>query len=410
MTCVRIESIAAGGAGVGRLTDGMAVFVPRTAPGDLAEVEVIQRKRRYARGRLLRVLERGPDRVEPDCRHYTDDRCGGCQLQHLAPRAQRQVKARLVAEVLRRIGGLRVEDPELIPSPQLWRYRTRITLAARHGRVGFHRYDRPDQVFELTDCLITHEELIEVWHALARHRDLLPTPLSSLVLRQDRTGRLHVVVVGGGTDAWDARPLAAAVGDSRLSIWWQPPGGGARVVVGPERGFPALAFEQLNPGLAERIRADAIALLRPGEDDIVWDLYGGVGDMAVLLTRAGAEVWMVDRDRRAVAWARRREELRVAPRLRLLAAPVEEALHRLPDPDAVLANPPRQGLHRRVAQCLEKLAARRRGARLAYVSCDPATLARDLSRMPAFHLSRVTTYDLFPQTSHVETLAYLEAQ
>jgi 23S rRNA (uracil1939-C5)-methyltransferase len=410
MTCVRIDDVAAGGAGVGRLPDGMAIFVPRTAPGDLAEVAITQRKQRYAYGRLVGLQERGPDRVEPRCPHFIHDGCGGCQLQHLAPQAQRQLKVKLVREALRRIGGLTVGDPEMIASPSAWRYRARITLAARHGHVGLRRYDRPHEVFELTDCPITREEVMAVWHGIGRHRHLLPTPLSSISLRQDRTGRLHVVVEGGGAGVWGAEPLAAAVADPQLSIWWSPPRGGARVLVGPERGFPALAFEQVNPELGDRIRADTLALLKPAPGDVVWDLYGGVGDTAVLLRRMGADVWMVDRDRRAVGWARGRTELRHAAHVRLIAALVEEALQRLPEPDAVVVNPPRQGLHRRVARYLEQWGTRRPEARVAYVSCDPATLARDLFRMPSLRLLRLTSYDLFPQTSHVETVAYLEAR
>jgi 23S rRNA (uracil1939-C5)-methyltransferase len=180
------------------------------------------------------------------------------------------------------------------------------------------------------------------------------------------------------------------------------------VVAGARTGFPALVFEQANGDFAAQIRAAAVDALGDMAGEIVWDLYGGVGDTARLLAARGAEVWSVDQDRSAVAWARRQGVS--GGSAHYLAGRVEELLHRLPEPAAVVVNPPRAGLHRRVAEALEQWGERRRDvARISYVSCDPATLARDLTRMPAFALRDVRAYDLFPQTAHVETLAVLVA-
>ncbi|MBI2072613.1 MAG: hypothetical protein HYT81_06195, partial [Gemmatimonadetes bacterium] len=138
---------------------------------------------------------------------------------------------------------------------------------------------------------------------------------------------------------------------------------------------------------------------------VVWDLYGGVGDAARLLAARGARVFSVDRDRTAIAWARQRAG--AGQEIEWFAGLVEETLHRLPEPDAVVVNPPRAGLVARVSAALQAWGQSRPGARLCYVSCDPATLARDLTRLPAFSVTRVRAYDLFPHTSHVETLAVL---
>jgi 23S rRNA (uracil1939-C5)-methyltransferase len=410
MTAVLIERIAAGGAGVGRLADGMAIFVQRTAPGDLADVTVTRRKVRYAEGHLVRLERPGPDRVTPRCRHYADDHCGGCQLQHLSPEIQREVKQVIVGEALRRIGRRDVPNPKVVAAPCGWRYRTKITLAAQEDRLGLHSYDRAGAIFQLVECPITSERLMEVWRVLSQHPQLLPPHLDSLVLREDRTKRVHVVVGGGASPEWDARPLARVLADPEVSIWWRPARGAARVLIGPEMGFPPLAFQQINQTLADRIRAEAVEAVGPVEGRVVWDLYGGVGDSAQLLAGRGASVWMVERDRTAVAWARRHVETSAAGRVRCVVALVEEALHRLPEPDAIVANPPRRGLHRHVASWLDRWAAGRPGVPLVYVSCDPATLARDIARMPSFRIREVTAYDLFPQTSHVETLVALEAR
>lgn len=410
MTAVTIERIAAGGDGVGRLADGMIVFVPRTAPGDEVDLEIVERKRRFARARVRQRSASGAERVEPPCRHYEADGCGGCQLQHLAPAAQLEAKRRIVGDALRRIARYEVDDPAIVPAPSAWRYRTRVTLAVGQGRVGFHRFDDPARLFDLEDCPITRERVMELWARVRRERRLLPGSLSGVTLREDRGGGVHLLVETSDAAPWDAAPLAAAVDEPGCSIWWRPGRGAPRVIAGDARGFPVVAFEQVYPEFGWRIRRDAVDALGTLDGKVVWDLYGGVGDTAELLAQRGARVWTVDADRRAIEWGRKREHDGSAPgSVERIAGRVEESLHRLPQPGAVVVNPPRAGMAKVVAAALERWAARSRGARLSYVSCDPATLARDLARLPSLGLAALTAYDLFPQTSHVETLAVLEA-
>jgi 23S rRNA (uracil1939-C5)-methyltransferase len=404
VTLVEIERLAAGGDGVGRLADGLTVFVPRTAPGDVAEVEIIERKARFARGRAVGIARGAPTRVEPACPHYVDDRCGGCQLQHVSLAEQLELKRRIVGDAVRRIGGLAVDDPEITPSPLAWRYRSRITLSVAGRTIGLHRFDDPGEIFPLQDCLITAHPLMDLWGRVRAHVDNLPEDAESLVLRLDRAGAAHLVVAGG-TRPWDAAPLAGAVGVEGVSYWWKPVGGAARVMHGKRTGYPVTAFEQVNPVLAGTIRDAAVAALGDVAGTVIWDLYGGVGDTARALAALGAKVWSVDADRGAIEWART-----VPGDVKFVAARAEDALDRLPEPGGVVVNPPRTGLDRRVCAVLERLAGARRGIRVAYVSCDPATLARDIKRMPSLRLHALGAYDLFPQTAHVEALAVLEAR
>jgi 23S rRNA (uracil1939-C5)-methyltransferase len=403
VSVVKVDRISAGGDGVARLADGMVVFVPRTAPGDEVEIALVERKPRYARGEPLRILRPGPDRIVPECPHYVGERCGGCQLQHLSPGAQREAKREFVGDALRRIGRRDVDNPVVAPAPAMWRYRTKITLAAAGERLGLHQYGRPAAVFTLADCRIAREPLMQLWTALASERRLLPEGLEDLVLREDRDAGLHVIV-GGGRAPWSAEPLARAVGRGDVSYWWRPQRGAARVVGGSGSAFPALAFEQVNPGLAEQIRREAVDLLGDVAGRTVWDLYGGVGDTAALLAARGAVVYSVDQDASAVEWAR---ACLPQDSVTCLVGLVEESLHRLPPPDAVVVNPPRAGLSPRVSGALDQWARERSQAAVCYVSCDPATLARDLGRLPALAIERIRAFDLFPHTSHVETLVLL---
>jgi 23S rRNA (uracil1939-C5)-methyltransferase len=409
MTAVRIHAIATGGDGVGRLPDGVTVFVPRTAPGDLVEIDLTERRSRWARGRIRTLVESSDLRTAPSCPHYEGDACGGCQLQHLTSGAQLAAKGTIVRDLVERVGRRVLDLPEVVPAPAPWRYRTKITLAvtADAAQLGFHRYDHPGTVFDLEDCPIAVAPLMALLRGLRGARDRLPRGVAQVVLRLDREGGGHVVVMGG-EPPWDAAAFAEAFPDPTPAMWWKPADGAVRAVAGAGSAFPVLAFQQVNPVLADRIRRDAAAWLTGAGGAVAWDLYGGVGDGARLLAAAGATVWSVDADRSATAWAER-QPVPAGPPPTYVAGRVEEVLHRLPEPDLVLLNPPRAGAAHRVTQVLERLGQARRVRRIAYVSCDPATLARDLTRLPSYQLRRVAAYDLFPQTAHVEALALLEA-
>lgn len=404
MSAVRILRLAAGGDGVGRLEDGRTVFVPRTAPGDLVELEQVREHRRFARARVNRLLDASPDRTEPRCPHYLEDECGGCQLQHLAIGPQRAARRGFVGDALRRLGKRDVTDPELEPSPREYDYRTKITLSvsADGRRIGLHPLDRADRVFELRWCHITVPPLMTLWGELRSLRPLLPPRLTRLVLRLDRAGVRHVVFQVGSGEAWSgAARLHQELlhRDQPAILWWQPEGAAARTVAGAEEAFPATVFEQVHPEMGDRVRTFALGLLGPVAGLEVWDLYAGIGETTAVLASAGARVESVESDRRAVAEAESR-----GPEARRHVGRVEDLLPRLRSPELVITNPPRTGMDQRVTSVLERLAPRR----VVYVSCDPATLARDLTRLPAYRIGAVQAFDLFPQTAHVETVVLLE--
>src|SRR6266581_545957 len=231
-----------------RLADGRAVFVPRTAPGERVRLrDGVRLHKTFARGELAEVVAPAPvsgpagsARVTPPCPHYGRDRCGGCQLQHLAYDAQLAAKRAIVGEALRRIGKLDVADPEIVEAVEEWRYRAKISLAVKPvGRsdrrtVGLQPYDRPGAVFPLADCHIADFRLMALWRELKPRLELLPAKLTRLTLRLDREGRRHVIAESAGEPWLDADRLRAALPDGDAVIcWWQPAEGVARVVAGP---------------------------------------------------------------------------------------------------------------------------------------------------------------------------------
>ncbi len=421
---VAIESLAAGGDGLGHLGDGMAVFVPRTAPGDRVRLERVRRRRRHAHALVGALVAGSPDRIEPRCPHFVNDACGGCQWQHLPVEAQRRAKRRIVGDALRRLGHLPVEDPALVPSPRDFGYRATITPTVRwatrgEGPVaGFHRHDS-GEVFPLEHCDIAREEVNALWAAIRPALGSLPRGDDvRLKLRVAPDGALHLLV-SGGDGAWaDARPLLEAAARAGLApaSWRQGPGerGAPRLLAGGEgapagpggRDRSAVAFEQVNPEVATALREAVVASV-PATARRVLDLYAGTGEVGLALAPAegdaSREVACVEVN--AAAARRALEEARrLGVRLAVHAERVEAAIGRLLPADVVIVNPPRTGLGPGVAAAL----AARMPPRLVYVSCDPATLARDLARLGATaDALSVRCFDMFPQTSHVETLAVL---
>ncbi len=410
MNRVRIRAIAAGGDGVGTLESGKTVFVPGTAVGDTVQLEVLDERSRWARGRVTKIEEPSPDRIDPICEHYLGDDCGGCQLQHLSPSAQQVAKQRIVGDALRRIAGFaEMTDPPIVAAPDAWHYRTRITLAARDGRIGFHRRGAPGEVFDLGTCRLASNRIRDLWARISTHRDLLPPEVCSLILREELDGACHAVVETAEHGTWDAAPLAAAVAAADVTYWWKPRGGEARPAGGATSSFPVTAFEQVQPEFGQRIRAVAVAALADVRGQVVWDLYAGIGETAARLAALGAAVHAVEVDGTAVTAGRLRADRADDGTITWHQGRVERVVDSLPVPHAVIVNPPRTGLAPQASAALARWAERTPGGRVAYVSCDPATLARDLTRMPQLHLRDVTAFDLFPQTAHVETVVALEA-
>ncbi|MGH7696120.1 MAG: class I SAM-dependent RNA methyltransferase [Gemmatimonadaceae bacterium] len=406
---VRIESIAAGGDGVAH-SDGLAVFVPRTAPGDVVDVELIQQGR-FARANVISLHERSSVRVEPPCVHYERDRCGGCQLQHMHQQAQLDAKRGIVRDALHRIGKVSAPVPEVSPAPSAWRYRISLTLAIRRDgsgraaswRFGLRDYDDPEKVFDLEECLISDGQVLSAWNEIRAAAFLLPDAarMSGTVRWLDDGATFSL----RGGSIWTQQ----LIGDfSRacpaISVAHWSPDYGVRRVLWDTRTDPtppAFSFTQVNPGVAEQLHADVATRVLAHNPRTAVDAYSGVGDVAVVLARAGVTVTAIEVDKDAAQFA----ASRLTRPSRSIAARVEQALHRALPADVVVLNPPRAGIDASVAETLNSTTPKPRA--IVYVSCDPATLTRDVRRLSTFTVASVQPYDMFPQTAHVETVCEL---
>lgn len=402
---VSVRAIAAGGDGVATLGDGRTVFIPRAAPGDELRLRNVRLRARFARADIAEVLVPGPGRVVPPCPHYIADRCGGCQLMHLDAGVQRATKARIAGDALRRIAHLDVADPEVVAPAAELGYRTKITFTMQQGRLGYHRLGDPEHVFDVRECLIADIAVRELHAAVRGARATLPQDNARVVLRLDREGGRHVIVATPAGDVWNGgKALHTSLERAGIAavVWWHPEGGKARAVAGAADPWPATVFEQVHPAMGEVVRTAAVAELGDVRGKQAWDLYAGIGESTVRLVERGASVVSVESDPRAVQLA---ETLGPAGPQRMTGK-VEAVADALPKPDVILTNPPRIGMAERAT----RIVAESRAPLIVYVSCDAATLARDIVRLGSgYRLRRVQSFDQFPQTAHLETVALMES-
>ncbi len=363
-----IHDLAFGGEGVGRL-DAFVVFVPFVIVGETVEVEITEVKKNFARAKLLRVVTPSPERVTPECRYFTQ--CGGCQYQHIDYAAQLRFKHKQIADLFERVGKISREVvAPVIPCPAPYGYRNRIMIRsqwngpAKKLEIGYIRADN-HFVVDIEECKIAEPALNE------QIKEVRANP---------------------------------------------PPKGGLKVVlrVQPENwDVPESSFFQNNffllPKLVETVRE----FLKAGGARHLIDLYCGVGFFGIETADVVESFVGVEYDQLAIKAARKNAEVRKIQNGEFISAKVEEALPELlkkfsAEKTSVILDPPRKGCWPETLRLLRET----RPAQVIYVSCHPATMARDLNILCAdgvFELARVQPLDMFPQTQHVECVADLRA-
>ena len=397
-----IGAVAAGGSCVARAPDGRVVFVRHTLPGERVRAVVTAEATSFLRADAVEVLTASPDRVEQPCPYARPGRCGGCDWQHVALPAQRELKADLVAEQLRRLAGLdlRVEVEAVPGADDGLGWRTRVQFAvAPSGRAGLHRH-RSSELEPVDFCLIAAPEVEQVG------AERLRWPGASSVEVTGAGGQRVVHVHSArGSRAQVPDVDAGVVVDTRAV---RTPHGVRHTVLGRSFEVSAGGFWQVHPGAAEALATAVLDGLEPRPGERAVDLYAGVGLFAALLgERVGPDggVLAVEAGERASADAARNTADQPHVRIRTGAVDVQQ-VRRLGRPDLVVLDPPRAGAGLEVTGALTGLRPRR----LAYVACDPASFARDLRVFTdaGWSLTSLRGFDLFPMTEHVELVAVLE--
>ncbi|MBI4377348.1 MAG: 23S rRNA (uracil(1939)-C(5))-methyltransferase RlmD [Elusimicrobia bacterium] len=450
---VKAERLAPEGEGICR-AEGSArvVFVPYTVPHDKIVVEIRERQKNFARGRILEIIEKGPERIVPQCPlHFDPSRpdpaCGGCDWQQLPYAAQLKYKRELVADCLRRLGKIEAPVEATLASPREWAYRNKVQVPMgrdeRGGVIGGFYAPASHRIVDFQACPVQPDLSVKI---ALRVKDLaarLDLPvydektrkgwLKHLFIRTNSQGKALAALVTRSTEFPQRQAFIdemRAAFPEMLGLHQNIQPLPSSVILGPEWrklwGAPALeeqigrwrfiaspgAFLQVNTPAAELLYDAALAALTHGGHrfKLALDLYCGVGTLSLWISQAVDRVIGVEESRLAVqdAWANAKRN--AAGNVRFIAGKAESALPRLrselPGECAAVVDPPRAGLAQPVLRFLTSPSVRR----LVYVSCNPATFARDAAylRQSGFKLERVRPVDLFPQTSHVELVGLFD--
>ena len=454
---IRITGMAEKGRGVGRDEAGKVYFIPGTAPGDVVDAQVIRSRKGFAEAVVTRYAERSAERAEPHCPHF--GQCGGCTMQHLSYPAQLAAKQEWVQDAFRRIGHI---DPgEVLPilgSERTAHYRNKLEFAFSCRRwltreeigtgisnlqdvLGFHPQGAFDKVLDLRECFhqeepsesirraclaIGHEQGLSFYDVLA-HRGFL----RQLVIRVFTTGQT-LAIVGFGEDDPEARErylgaLAVRVpaitslqyfvntkpNDFFLDLPvhpWRGPAkveerlGEVRFAIGPK------SFFQTNTRQAKALYDEVRAFAALRGDELVYDLYTGLGSIALYVAGSCRRIVGIEEVPAAIDDARENAALNGITNAVFHAGDVRTVMDEAfiaehGRPDLLITDPPRAGMHPDVVAAIRKLAP----PRIVYVSCNPATQARDIQLLgDAYRVVRSRAVDLFPHTHHVENVSLLE--
>lgn len=440
---MEITGLSQDGAGVGRL-EGLAVFVPKALPGEEVEVELTELKSNYALAKLINLLRPAAARVQPPCSHY--HHCGGCQLQHLDYGKQLEQKTQMVWDALTRIGKLKdfvlrptlgMEDP--------WHYRNKAQFHAGmlEGKIKLGYYQPgTHQLVPVDNCLLLPEEFARIktgleqifdrWGLTAYNAKTGQGALKHVILKRSRAaGEIMVIIVtaptaqlkdakGLGQEILETFPSVVSVVQNINSSHKHNLGQKFIPLARVERIreklgeleflISAPAFFQVNPVQTEILYNQVLAYAELQGGEIAFDLYCGIGTISLFLAQKAGFVYGIEEVAGAVADAKINAALNNLTNVDFRAGKVEKLLPKLAKegikPELIVLDPPRQGCQKQVLQAAADL----KPQKIIYVSCNPSTLARDLHYLAelGYETREVQPVDMFPQTTHVETIARIQ--
>jgi len=409
-----IEGISHRGEGVAR-PDGVVTFIPNAIPGEKVSLDIIEKSRRFQRARLIEVLEPSPHRVEPPCPYYFA--CGGCSYQHITYAAELDFKRQVVSDNLKHIGGINGEVNPVKGMPSPWRYRNKVTLHLQNIRgensLGYY-HPQSHRPIAIDRCLLISPAMENVLQELRVVLKKVEALQGQVIIRQDALNNLLVLIQTRYLNRESQIQISNSI--SAANLLWQD----EKVKLHTIKGNPwleerigelkyrlsPLAFFQVNRRQCQVLYDEVKTMAHLAPSMRVLDAYCGTGTISLYLAREADSVLGVEAFAPAVEDARINAGLNNINNCRFQAAPCEVLLPQLDQNfDLVVIDPPRAGCMPQVLDALIHKAP----PSLIYVSCNPATLARDLKILTAngYNISSVQPIDMFPRTHHVETVVLM---
>jgi len=415
---VAIDAVAFKGYGVARI-HGKVVFVPYTAAGDNAWVEIVEEKKSYSTGRLIELLEPSPRRVNPPCPYFGN--CGGCQWQHIDYLAQPELKKEILQDLLQRLGKLKqTPSIEAFPSAKPYDYRIRIRLKVAGKAMGYYR-EGSHQIVDINHCPISHPLVNRILQRLRGESAVFQLTKEIEISVSPDEGR-GMILFHPRSHNRQIEPFAkkllqsepifqgiAVAGEEKSILFGNPleftipsyQDGNIKLRISPG------SFFQVNPEQNQRLIQTILQLSEPTKKDRVLDLYAGMGNLTLPLAMGTKEILGIEENRTAVDDAQFNVERNGIQNCHFIQGRVEDVLSHWErgTPHLVVLDPPRAGCKTILDQV-----ARLKPQKIVYVSCEPTTFARDLRLFSekGYLLEKLSLIDMFPQTYHMEVVGLLQ--
>ena len=419
---ISIQRLGINGEGIGHL-DGMTLFVDGALPGEVVDVQIYEQHKRYAHAKVVHYHTVSPHRKTPPCALF--GKCGGCQMMHLEEKQQLETKRQRVLDALQRIGKLNVDVLSCIASPSALHYRNKIQLPIRGGgplRIGLFASNSHDLV-EIEDCKIhcpLGDEAFQKVKMILKNGEIPEGILKTLLIKTAvSTRQVLVILVTQETSNLGtvAKEILSAMPEIK-GVVQNIHDSSNNVILGKTfhtlagQGFieeklcglyfkvsPA-SFFQVNPAQAENLYQKALQFADLKGEEKVLDAYCGVGTLSLIFAQKAKEVIGVECVADAIQDAQENARLNQVNNVRFICEKAEDFISTLKDVDVAVINPPRKGCENSFLEKLSRLSPKR----IVYISCDPATLARDLAFLCScgYKVDQVQPFDMFPQTAHVE--------
>jgi len=354
---VTVTGYGSGGDGVARLDDGRVVFIRNAARGDVLEVELKSEQSRSARAEIVRILTASPYRVKPDCDFYPE--CGGCDFRHITYEEELWAKLRRVNDAIERIGGIPVRVSGILQTGQTDGYRNKAVFHSDGRSIGFY-HSKSHEIVAIDRCLLLKDDLNDAIRSL--------TPVGEVTLRSGRNGLFQ--------------PLEEEL-DGLV--------------------FQISGFFQINTAAALLLYRKAREYANMQKNEVLIDMYCGVGTLTLFVGRDAGYALGIEHNQAAVEAARINARQNGIPHAEFMTADAAAWDADVAGPDCVIVDPPRKGLSPGVIRKISGLSP----GRIVYVSCDPATLARDIRELKGYRLKDICAVDMFPRTANVECCCLL---
>ena len=355
---VEIDGYTSGGEGVARLADGRVVFVYGAARGDILEIRLTEIKPRIARAEIVSIIKPSPYRIKPDCPVYP--RCGGCDFRHITYEEELWAKLRRVNDAMRRIGGSSIQTNTILSTGQTDGYRNKAVFHSDGVSHGFYARQSHD-IVRVTHCKLLKEDINAALKDMSADDEL--------TLRSGRNG------------------ISQSIEEELDGLIFEISG-----------------FFQINTNAALLLFQKAREYAAMSKDETLVDLYCGVGALTLFIGRDAGQAYGVELNPKAVETAQKNARRNGLAHIQFFTADVGKWQNSPQNPDCLIVDPPRSGLSKTAIRKILELVPKR----LVYISCDPATLARDIQRLTGYEPKKLCAVDMFPRTANIECCCLLE--